>query len=95
VEVNKIQLRQFGDAMFLAGELSKIFTDIKTYDEDKYKSLHLHNDLWNKIKGMITDDVEFRHRVAKLIFELGVRNAPKEEKTRRTVTGKDFGKTGS
>ena len=44
--MNPVLLRQFGDRAYLAGELVKIFKPIKTFGEDKYASLHLHNDLF-------------------------------------------------
>jgi len=90
--INKVVLRQFGDPLYLAGELTKIFTEIKTYDDDRYKSLHLHNDLWKKIELLVgKNDTEFRFRIARMIYEYGVKQDATEknkEKGRRIVTGK-------
>lgn len=83
---NPILLRQFGDPAYLAGELTALFTYIGTYDEDKYKSLHLHNEILRKILIVIGEnEIEFRTEVARVIRQLGEKNAQKEETTRRTV----------
>ena len=90
--INKVVLRQFGDPLYLAGELTKIFTEIKTYDDDKYKSLWAHNEFWEKINHVIGEnDNEFRLRIARIIYEYGVKQDATEknkEKGRRIVTGK-------
>ncbi len=85
--INPILKRQFGDPIFLAGELTKVFNPVKTYDEDKYRSLHLHNDMIAKIYSLIGEnDTEFRYEVSRLIYRLGDKNARKEKKPkRRTV----------
>ena len=87
--MNPVLLRQFGDRAYLAGELVKIFKPIKTFGEDKYASLHLHNDLWQKIRSVIGDnDIELRLRIAQIIFELGSTESGKEikeESNRRAV----------
>lgn len=86
--INPVLLRQFGDPVFLAGELTDLFKHIKTFDEDKYESLHNHNKILGKIYSIIGEnDTKFRYEVAKLIYMLGATNGKKEEKRRTVGTG--------
>jgi len=85
--MNEVVLRQFGDRLYLTGELTKIFREIETYEKDRYESLHLHNDLWKKINHLIGEnDTEFRYKVANIIIELGRKQ--NEEKETRGKTGR-------